>query len=88
MDISLFAHELWIARGAIWAGFQMTVAISILAVGFGTLLGVFVGLSLTYGWLPLRFITRVYVDFIRGTPVFVLVLASFYILSVIIDDQK
>lgn len=83
MDISLFAHEVWIAKGAIWAGFQMTVAISILAVGFGTLLGVFVGLSLTYGWLPIRVATRVYVDFIRGTPVFVLVLASFYILSVI-----
>ena len=61
----------------------MTVAISFLAVAFGTILGVFVGLALVYAWLPVRVIVRVYVDFIRGTPVLVLVLSSFYILSVI-----
>jgi polar amino acid transport system permease protein len=83
MDFSLFANEIWIARGAIWDGFQMTVAISALAVVFGTLLGIVVGLGLVYAWMPIRFAVRVYVDFIRGTPVFVLVLASFYILSII-----
>ena len=83
MDISLFLNEIWIARWAIWDGFQMTVAISMLAIAFGTVLGLFVGLALVYGWLPVRFAVRVYVDFIRGTPVLVLVLASFYILSVI-----
>ena len=83
MDFSLFLNEAWIARGAIWDGFQMTVAISALAIILGTILGVFVGLALVYGWVPLRIIVRIYVDFIRGTPVFVLVLASFYILSII-----
>jgi polar amino acid transport system permease protein len=83
MDVAQFLHEFWIARGAIWDGFQMTVAISALSIFFGTLLGLFVGLALVYAWLPVRFVVRIYVDFIRGTPVFVLVLASFYILSVI-----
>ena len=83
MDFSLFLHEIWIARWAIWDGFQMTVAISLLAIALGTALGLFVGLALTYAWLPVRFAVSVYVDFIRGTPVLVLVLASFYILSVI-----
>lgn len=83
MDLSYFLNELWIARGAIWDGFQMTVAISTLAIVLGTGLGIFVGLVLVYAWTPFRFVVRIYVDFIRGTPVFVLVLASFYILSVI-----
>jgi len=83
MDISLFAHEIWVAKGAIWSGFQMTVAISSLAIALGTILGIFVGLALVYAWLPVRIIVRIYVDFIRGTPVLVLVLASFYILSII-----
>jgi polar amino acid transport system permease protein len=83
MDISLFVHEIWIARVAIWDGFQMTVAISFMAIILGTILGLFVGLALVYAWLPVRVGVRIYVDFIRGTPVLVLVLASFYILSVI-----
>ncbi|MGK2905543.1 MAG: amino acid ABC transporter permease [Desulfuromonadales bacterium] len=81
MDISLFLNEIWNARGAIWDGFQMTVSISVLAIVFGTGLGLFVGLALVYAWGPVRFVVRVYVDFIRGTPVFVLVLASYYMLS-------
>lgn len=83
MELTYFLNELWIARGALWQGFQLTVAISALSVAFGTMLGLFVGMVLVYAWWPLKFLVRLYVDFIRGTPVFVLVLASFYILSVI-----
>ena len=61
----------------------MTVAVSFLAIALGTILGLFVGLALVYAWLPVRIAVRIYVDFIRGTPVLVLVLASFYTLSVI-----
>jgi polar amino acid transport system permease protein len=83
MEFAQFLNELWIARYAIWDGFLMTVAISFLSILCGTLFGVVVGLVLVYAWAPLRFGFRIYVDFIRGTPVFVLVLASFYILSVV-----
>lgn len=81
MELSLFLKELVIARSAIWDGFLMTVAISTLAIFLGSVLGLFVGLALVYAWAPVRFLVRIYVDFIRGTPVFVLVLAAFYILS-------
>ncbi|WP_316976980.1 amino acid ABC transporter permease [Shumkonia mesophila] len=83
MEFTQFLNELWIARGALWQGFQLTVAVSALAVAFGTVLGLFVGMMLVYAWAPFKLLVRLYVDFIRGTPVFVLVLASFYILSVI-----
>jgi len=71
-------HELWIARQTLWEGFQTTVACSVLAILFGTVIGLFSGLMLTYGRWWMRAPFRLYVDLIRGTPVFVLVLAVFY----------
>jgi polar amino acid transport system permease protein len=71
-------QELWVARETLWAGFLTSVQCAGLAIVFGTVIGVFAGLVLTYGkwWARLPF--RAYVDLIRGTPVFVLVLACFY----------
>jgi polar amino acid transport system permease protein len=82
MDVQYFIAELWNARWAIAMGTGMTLVISALAITLGSILGLAVGLSLTYGHWALRFLVRVYTDFIRGTPVFVLVLASYYILAV------
>ncbi len=64
-------------------GLGDTILISVSAVVLGSILGVFVGLAMTYGQRWLRFIVRLYIDFLRGTPVFVLILACFYILSVV-----
>lgn len=76
-----FLHELWIARIPILEGLGVTVAASALAILVGSVLGIGVGLALTYGAPPLRWLVRAYTDFIRGTPVLVLVLASYYILG-------
>ena len=83
MDFSFnqFLHELWIARAPIAQGLGITMLASALAIVAGSLLGIGVGLTLTYGAAPLRLVTRAYTDFIRGTPVLVLVLASYYILG-------
>lgn len=83
MDIAHFLDVLWLARMPILKGLGVTISISLLAICFGTLLGIFVGLALTYGVRPLRWIVRGYTDFIRGTPVLVLVLASYYVLGTI-----
>lgn len=83
MDLQYFLQELWIARYALWEGFQITLAVSVLAIALGTMLGMFVGLVLVYAWKPFKLAARLYTDFVRGTPVLVLVLSSFYILSVI-----
>ncbi|AJD51239.1 amino acid ABC transporter membrane protein 2, PAAT family [Thalassospira xiamenensis M-5 = DSM 17429] len=83
MNFSLFLNELWNARMNLLAGLGDTVLISVASVLLGTFLGVFVGLAMTYGNKPTRFGVRVYIDFLRGTPVFVLILACFYILSVV-----
>jgi polar amino acid transport system permease protein len=77
-----FLDQLWIARWAIAAGLLYTVQISLAAIVIGSLIGTFIGLGLTYGAWPVRFVCRLYADFVRGTPVLVLILATFYILAV------
>lgn len=81
MDLSAFFEQIWIARLVILKGLGITVSISALSIVAGSLLGVLVGLSLVYGNRVLRLLVRAYTDFIRGTPVLVLVLASYYVLS-------
>jgi polar amino acid transport system permease protein len=78
-----FLDQLWIARHVILNGIAMTVSISLLAILAGSILGVFVGLALVYGNGVLRLIVRAYTDVIRGTPVLVLVLASYYVSSAV-----
>jgi polar amino acid transport system permease protein len=82
-DLALFFDQLWAARLVLLKGLGLTVSISLLSIAIGSALGVLVGLSLTYGNGLLRLIVRAYTDFVRGTPVLVLVLASFYILSAV-----
>ncbi len=74
-----FLEQLWIARYVILSGLGMSVSISALAIIAGSVVGVFVGLALVYGGGVLRFLVRAYTDIIRGTPVLVLVLASYYV---------
>jgi polar amino acid transport system permease protein len=83
MEITAFLAQAWLARIPLLKGLGMTISISFLAIVVGTLLGIAVGLTLTYGNRPLRLLVRGYTDFIRGTPVLVLVLASYYALSTI-----
>jgi polar amino acid transport system permease protein len=83
MDIPAFLDQLFAARLSILKGMGMTVSISLLAISLGTMLGVGVGLALTYGAKPLHWFVRAYTDFIRGTPVLVLILASYYVLGTI-----
>jgi polar amino acid transport system permease protein len=80
-EIAQFLHELWVSRWAVLGGLGTTILVSALAIVLGTILGTFVALVLVYGRWVSRFLVRIYVDFVRGTPVFVLVLASYYLLS-------
>lgn len=83
MELQQFALDAWAARWPIAEGLGVTLVISLLAVVLGTLLGVAVGLILTYGHWAGRFLIRIYTDFLRGTPVFVLILTCFYVLAIV-----
>ncbi|GAB2175494.1 amino acid ABC transporter permease [Dongia sp. agr-C8] len=85
MDLARFFSDLWIARYALMEGVGMTLVISGIAIVLGTLLGIGVALSLVYGGRAQRFVTRVFLEYVRGTPVFVLILACYYLLSGVIQ---
>jgi len=69
------------AAGALLSGFILTVVVSGTAVVAGALLGIVFGLALTFGGRWLAFPFRVVVDVVRGTPVLVLILATYYMPS-------
>ncbi|MCP4306237.1 MAG: amino acid ABC transporter permease, partial [bacterium] len=73
-----FLNTLDSASGPLWHGFTLTVGISAASVVLGSLLGIVVGLMLTYGGRIAALPFRAFVDIVRGTPVLVLILASFY----------
>ena len=83
MDFADLFAQAYLARFAILKGLGVTIAISALSIVIGTILGVGVGLVLTYGVKPARWLARIYTDFVRGTPVLVLVFASYYVLGMV-----
>lgn len=78
-----FFNELWVSRGLIFRGIYACLFVSLWAIVIGTLIGMFVGLSLTYGNPLIRFFARAYTDIIRGIPVLVLILTFYFVLTVI-----
>ena len=59
-------------------GLGNTFQLSIVIIVIGTVIGLFGGLGLLYGPLPVRGILRGYVDVIRGTPLLVIIFLIFY----------
>ena len=78
-----FWSEVGISKTAILQGIWMTVSISFAAIFIGTIIGIFIGLALTYGNIVARILARLYTDFVRGIPVLVLILALYYIVPLI-----
>jgi polar amino acid transport system permease protein len=77
-----FLHELFIAIGPLADGLVLTVWISLVVVIAGSILGAVLGVALTFGPLAVKTAIRAYVDVVRGTPVLVLILASYYLLAI------
>jgi polar amino acid transport system permease protein len=76
-----FFTTLWLARWQLLEGLIISVEVSLAAIVIGSLLGLFTGIGLAFGGRPARWPLRAYVDVVRGTPVLVLILATFYILA-------
>ncbi|MCE3027813.1 amino acid ABC transporter permease [Salinicola sp. DM10] len=83
MQWDYFFNQVISHRDALLQGTAVTIGVSLSAIVAGTLLGVAIGVAVTYGIKPLRWPARAYIDIIRGTPVLVLVLATFYISSAV-----
>ncbi|MEN6350596.1 MAG: amino acid ABC transporter permease [Syntrophomonas sp.] len=67
-------------------GAVLTLEITVLTVAIGMVLGLVAGLMKMSGFKPLYFIATVYIDFFRGTPLYVQILLIYFgILPLIFD---
>ena len=78
-----FLGEFLKARERLFEGFLTTIEISALVIAIALVTGVIGGLLLVYGPRPVRLLMRVYVDVLRGIPILVLILFSYYGLALI-----
>ncbi|MEE4601982.1 MAG: amino acid ABC transporter permease [Desulfobacteraceae bacterium] len=62
----------------IWRGLSVTLETSAWVIVAASIGGLFTGIMLLYGPLPLRLLIRAYVDTVRGIPLLVLIFSVFY----------
>lgn len=62
-------------------GFGMTLAISAAALFLSLFIGLIFALAQKSGFLPLRYLSKVYIELIRGTPLLVQILIFFYVIA-------
>jgi polar amino acid transport system permease protein len=73
-----FWHQAWVVRHALLGGLAITAEVSSSVIAIGSLIGIVGGILLQYGPWPIRLLARAYVDILRGIPLLVLILATFY----------
>ena len=66
-------------------GALVTLEITALSVGLGLVFGLIAALAQISKFAPLRLLGKIYVDFIRGTPLLVQIFIIYFALPVIID---
>ena len=82
-DFSLITSSLpLLLQGAV-----VTLEITVLAVGLGLVFGLIAALAQLSRWTPLRVLAKIYVDFIRGTPLLVQIFIIYFALPVIIGQR-
>ena len=74
-------HGVWIYRQKFLQGWLTTVAISLASLALSTLIGALFALARRSRFLPLRYLARIYVELIRGTPLLVQILIFFYVVA-------
>lgn len=65
------------------SGMPMTIAVSFVAMGLGLVLGLFLALMRGSKWRVLRWPARVYISFMRGTPILVFLFILYFGLPVV-----
>ncbi len=68
-------------RVSFFKGYGLTLFISLFALFFSLILGIFFGLGQQSPFLPLRYLCRFYIEVTRGTPLLVQILVFFYIIA-------
>lgn len=64
--------------GLLWEGLKLTLLLSAVVIVLSGLLGLLVGIASLYANIVIRLALRLYVDFIRGMPLLVLMFIAYY----------
>jgi polar amino acid transport system permease protein len=73
--------QVWAYRALFLNGWFVTVVLSAVALVTSCLIGVILALLRRTPFLPLRYLVRIYVETIRGTPLLVQLLVFFYVVA-------
>jgi polar amino acid transport system permease protein len=68
-------------RALFWQGWLTTIGISIAALVLSVVVGLLSALARRSHFLPLRYLARIYVELVRGTPLLVQILIFFYVVA-------
>lgn len=68
-------------------GAGVTVQITAMSVGFGLLIGMFVGIARLSTLWPVKVLASLYVDFIRGTPLLVQIFLIYFALPIVVGQR-
>ncbi len=71
----------WVYRGQFIKGWLVTLALSAVSLVASCIIGVILALLRRTPFLPLRYLARIYVETIRGTPLLVQLLIFFYVVA-------
>jgi polar amino acid transport system permease protein len=82
-DFSLIANSFPL----LLTGAGVTLQITLISVGLGLLIGMFVGIARLAKLWPVRFFAAVYVDFIRGTPLLVQIFIIYFAMPLVLGQR-
>ncbi len=74
-------EPVWRYRAKFIEGFGVTILISIASLILSTIAGVLFALAGRSSLLPLRYLSKIYVEFVRGTPLLSQILLFFYVVA-------
>ncbi len=81
LNMELDFAFLWKYRIRLFQGFKTTVLLSVVSLVFSLLLGFLSAVGSRSNFLPISYISKIYVQFIRGTPMIMQVYLFFYIIG-------
>ena len=74
-------NAVWQYHDLFWKGWLLTILISLSSLALSTLIGLGVALGRRSDLVPLRALTLLYVEIVRGTPLLVQILFLFYVVA-------
>ena len=74
-------NAVWQYHDLFWRGWLLTILISLASLALSTLIGLGVALGRRSDLVPLRALTLLYVEIVRGTPLLVQILFLFYVVA-------